>query len=591
MEITVAGRPFTVSGEECLHEALRETGVPLESPCGGRGRCGRCRVRLTGPVPLPTQAERDLLGEAELAAGFRLACQHRAAPGLGVTVVTPGLDLVARRKAALDARRGFGAGFTPFPLVRKVPVSIDPAGLADARGVWERFVAALPAGAVEPGEGPPAPAGLHVLRELAGALRQNEGRVTAVCGQGKVLAVEPGDTSGRAFGIALDLGTTTIAAYLVDLTSGAGLAVASADNPQAVLGADLMSRLGAALRPGGRSRLRQAVVDGVNDLIRRLESIALIKREDIYAAAVVGNTAMHHLFLDLEVEQLAMAPYVPTVTRALTLLPPEAGLDINPAGLVYVLPNIGGFVGADLAGVMLATGLGEPGNPRLVVDLGTNGEVLLGDREGVLACSAPAGPAFEGGAISCGMRATPGAVQAVAVAARGDGPRLSLDVIGGGPPLGVCGSGLVDAAAGLLELGLLERDGRLKNGSVALAGSVRLTQQDIRQLQLAKGAIRAGAEILLAERGIGPGDLEEVLLAGTFGNYVDAGSALAIGLLPPVKAERVKPVGNAAAAGAQLALLSAEARRAVEAGAARVTHVSLAARPDFEGVFLTSLSF
>lgn len=622
--VTFAGRSVEVAAGTPLNRALLEAGLPVESPCGGRGRCGRCRVRLAGPaLPAPSEADRRLLSAAELAEGYRLSCQHTVLPGMRVDLVAAGLApggfVDAARKAGLPSAHP--AAFPLAPLVEKTFVTVSPPAHNDSRGDWERLVQALaaapgPPGTPEQPEGtgePPAAApGLAVLQGLPAVLRQAGHRVTVLRAGGEVLAVEPGDTRGLLCGAAVDIGTSTLAVSLVDLTTGAEVAASSGPNPQAAFGADLMTRLGHAFRPEGRRELRERVAGTVNALLAEACRRGGIPVEAVYAASVVGNTAMHHLFLGLAVEQLGLAPYVPAVTGPLLLAAEEAALNINPRGVVYCLPCIGGFAGADIAAVLLATRLWESDEPVLVIDLGTNGEILLGDRTGVLVCSAPAGPAFEGGAVSRGMRAVAGAIQGVAIE-----EDVRLDVIGGVPPRGICGSGLVDAVAAMLRAGVLDPSGRLRpdrrgglpdavarrfdeSGSSfilawpepgGVAEAVALTQKDVRQLQLAKGAIRAGVEVLLAERGLRPADLGAVLLAGTFGNYIKEESALAIGLLPPVPVERVRPIGNAAMAGARLALLSREARLTLERTVGRVRHVPLATRADFQEIFIAGTAF
>ncbi|MGE5674314.1 MAG: ASKHA domain-containing protein, partial [Mycobacterium leprae] len=353
-------------------------------------------------------------------------------------------------------------------------------------------------------------------------------------------------------------------------------------NPQAVYGADLMSRLSHAL--GGeanRLALQEQVLEAVRQMLARLCRKAGVSPEAVTGATLVGNTAMHHLFLGLPVADLALAPYRPAVL---------AGYEATLPGLppLYALPNVAGFVGADAVGAALAVGLDETAATTLLVDIGTNGEMLLAHRGQIYACSAPAGPAFEGGEISQGMRANPGAIESVTF----DGTRLAVGVIPGAPPRGICGSGLLDAAAALLQSGWMEHTGRLVSGqAVALTEGVNLTQKDIRSLQLAKGAIRSGIDLLLHVAGIEPAQVEAIRLAGAFGNYLRPESALAIGLLPPVPPERVVPVGNSAAAGAKLALLSAAARERAEALAARVQHIDLATHPDFEEIFMVALDF
>ncbi len=653
MAVSFAGRTLLLPAVVPLNRSLFDAGAPVESPCGGRGKCGRCRIRLAGDVrPDPTAADRRWFTTADLGRGFRLACQHLPQPGMAVEAVAAGVAVppaagqagafaaaesaaaqgaaggafvdAARKAGLMEAEASAGAGGFPLePLVEKVTAEVAPPAHEDYRGDWERLSQALP-------EPPAAQPSLDMLRELPGSLRQGGHRVTVVRAGGRVLAVEPGDTSRRLLGVALDIGTSTLAASLVDLATGVELAAASAPNPQAAFGADLMTRLGHAFHHEGRRELQKRVVAALNDLIHGLCRRLDVDPPSVYAASVVGNTAMHHLFLGLDVEPLGLAPYVPAVTGPLTVAAGEVGLAIHPRGAVYCLPCIAGFAGSDIAAVLLATRLWEAGAPVLVIDLGTNGEILLGDSTGILACSAPAGPAFEGGAIAHGMRALPGAIQAVAI-----DDDVRLDVIGGGPALGLCGSGLVDAVAALLNAGVLDPSGRFRpdrrgalppavarrldkggnwfvlawpgepSGSRArdtaalpageAAGAsgtaVTLTQKDVRQLQLAKGAIRAGINVLLTERGIRPEDLAEVLLAGTFGNYVREESALAIGLLPPVPAERVRPIGNATAAGARQALLSRAARETLELVVRRVRHVPLAMRPDFQEVFIESTTF
>lgn len=620
VKVLFGGRQLLLEAGLPLNVALYDAGAPVESPCGGRGKCGRCCVRLDGSVPPPSEADALFLDDDQLARGFRLSCQHAVADDLAVEVLAGIVPVAGRvQNRAYDAERKQGlmaagaGGPDPFPLeplVRKVCVKVAKPVHEDYRGDWERLVLALREAGALASESRPAPV-LEALRALPGVLRRGDFQATVLLDEGdRVLAVEHGDTSRRLFGVAFDIGTTTLGASLVDLTTGAELAFAAAANPQAAFGGDLMSRLGHAFAPEGRRELQSRVLEALNSLIQRLAQKAAADPAEIGAATIVGNTAMHHLFLGLEVEQLGLAPYVPAATGALTFPARQVGLAIQPAATVYMLPCVAGFAGSDLAACLLATRLWESDTPRLVIDLGTNGELLLGDRHGVLACSAPAGPAFEGGAISQGMRATAGAIQSVWPVTGPRGADLAVDVIDNAEPSGLCGSGLVDAVAALLDTSLLDPGGRMRTdpaglppglgqrlttavggAAVRLAGPVVLTQKDVRQLQLAKGAIRSGADVLLAERGIAPDDLAEICLAGTFGNYIREESALAIGLLPPVPAERVRPIGNAAAAGARLALISRVARESLEREVARVRHVPLATRPDYQDVFIEATSF
>nr|PZN71064.1 MAG: (Fe-S)-binding protein [Bacillota bacterium] len=525
--VTAAGRVFLVPAGMPLAQALNQQEPFVETPCGARGQCRKCLVRVLGEAPAPTPADREQLTPAELEQGLRLACQLRVDRDLTVAVVPA---------AALDPRKASLGRLTG-------PVEVDP---------WA-----------------------------------------------------PLRPSGRSLGLALDVGTTGIAGALLDLRTGEELAVHAALNPQAAYGADVMTRLSYAIQgEAQQAELTRAVREAAEALLGRLLRKAGAERGEVVAGTVVGNTAMHHLFLGLPVASLAAAPYTPAVTDGRLC-------DIPGFPPLYALPVVAGFVGADAVAAALAAELDEGDETVLLVDVGTNGEVLLRHAGRLYACSAPAGPAFEGGEISQGMRAGPGAIEAV----RFDGTDLAVTVIpgrtaggglrSGGPAAarGICGSGLLDAAAALLEAGLMDRTGRLRPAgpaahrlveagqAVALAPGVRLTQKDLRAFQLAKGAIRAGIEVLLRAAGIGASALDRVLLAGAFGNYLRRESAVATGLLPPVDPERILPIGNAAAAGAKLALLSRRARERAEALARSVQFVELATHPDFEEVFLEALNY
>jgi len=504
--VQVGGRTLEVAAGTRLSQALHAGEVPVETPCGARGRCRKCQVLVTEGAPPPTLADDEQLSAEELALGYRLSCQLVVQSDLRVAVLPTAAAVVDRAKAAMGRLSG--------------PVAVEP---------WA-----------------------------------------------------PLRASGRSVGFALDVGTTSLAGALLDLRSGEELAADSRPNPQAVHGADLMNRLAHATEGEENAyELQMLVLGAARQMLDRLCSKAGLARENVTQTVVVGNTAMHHLFLGLDVADLAVAPYRPTVLDGY-----EAVLPGLPP--VYALPNIAGFVGADAVAAALAVGLDQPAGNRLLVDIGTNGEILLATGEAVYCCSAPAGPAFEGGEISQGMRAGPGAIEAVSF----DGAGLQVQTVGGAPARGICGSGLLDAVAALRAAGRMDWQGRLAGGAVAatLAPGVAMTQKDVRALQLAKGAIRSGADLLLQVAGLRPADLDEVLLAGAFGNYLRVESALAIGLLPPVPVERVRPVGNAAAAGARLALLSASARNRAERLARVVRPVDLATHPDFEQIFLDALN-
>ena len=649
-----AGIKLDVEPGTHLFDALRKAHVRLYAPCGGRGVCGKCRVAVDGDVSPPSDVELRLLDPKELEAGIRLACQAVLtgdtvvrAPGSPTEAETPVAASEARPTLAPEPDAVLCWGSAPStsggePRVWTRTAEVDLESHDGAPSDWERLVAALSIGDYDGAAAPPA---LQLARRLPAALRgsadaaeaspdagSGRSRVCAVLLDGAVLDVLVRERD--VFGVALDIGTTTVVAYLVNLRTGETVDVAGVLNPQASYGADLISRISLAETPDGLETLRREIVGAVNGLIRRLAGSSGVDADQIYLAGAVGNTCMHHLFLGIPPKRLARYPYNPVVRQCHPLAPAEVGLDaMNERGQFFFLPNIAGFVGSDALAVAVACGMNERSNPAvLAIDLGTNGEIILAARGRVLACSTAAGPAFEGVNISCGMMAAPGAIDAARLIERNGAPEVALHVIGGGPPLGICGSGLVSLVAALRSAGIVDetgafvrKDGRRSGplesrlvdgrgglefllsspepGGLAGPGSdeaqangrgegepaVALIQRNIRELQLAKGAIRAGAEILLQELGISAGEISRVFLAGAFGTYLDKDAAAAIGLLPPAPRASVTSVGNAAGEGAVLAITSRDAYHEALRLAREVEHVALGAHPRFREVFAESM--
>ncbi len=426
-------------------------------------------------------------------------------------------------------------------------------------------------------------------------------------------------TAEHLFGVAVDIGTTTVVAKLIDLADGQCKATAAVENPQIRYGDDVISRIAYAAGQGGLDKLHDTIIDCVNDLIEKLCKASAVDASHIYELTVAGNTTMNHIFLSFPVEQLGQAPYKAYSTKAQDRGADEMGMAINPRGNVHVIESIAGFVGSDITAVAVAVGMDETDRMTLVVDIGTNGEIILGTKDRMYAASCAAGPALEGARIRHGSRAVEGAIEAVFISSD-DGGDIDVDVIGGPPARTICGSGLIDAVAVLLELGLLDETGRFaekqsladrlgapildrlieQDGQPAFVlvhngdnGSPRviLTQKDIRETQLAKAAIRAGIQLLQKKAGIGDEDIEQVLLAGAFGNYIRRQSALAIGLLPNVGVEKVHFVGNAASSGARMILVSSQCRQLAKAIAAGIEYVEIAHEAEFQMVFAESLMF
>lgn len=601
--------PFGVTSEveagQTLLQAAMAAGVEIESVCGGRGTCAKCKVIVTRGVSALTELEARGLTLAEQAAGYRLACQARVLADTEVVVPDE-----SRRARVSILSEGVAAAWPLDPWVERGTVRVPAATLADQLPDWENLSRQWNGAAPRPS--------LEALRALPAALRADEGRVTWWQVDGRLIRVAAGaPDDGRLAGIAFDIGTTTVVGYLLDLAKGETLAVASRLNPQTRYGDDVVSRIDYAGRePAGLATLQGEIVAAMNEIVAETCAAAGLAADEVLAATVVGNTTMHHLFLGISPAALAQSPYVPATRAALTVDAREVGLSIHPDGQVSVLPNIAGWVGADTVGVILATDLHRQDELSLAVDIGTNGEMAMGWRERLLTCSTAAGPAFEGAHLSCGMRAADGAIDWVEM----DGD-VAWRTIGGAAPRGVCGSGLVDLVAAMLRTGVIEPSGMMRTaedlaaaGQPALAArvvrgergrefvlvpaiagaagrAVRVTQRDVRELQLAKGAIRAGIEIMMRELGVGPADVRRVYLAGAFGNYIRPSSALTIGLMPHFPNAEVVPVGNAAGSGARLALLSRAARAEANRILERVEYLELSGRPDFQDAFAEAMLF
>jgi uncharacterized 2Fe-2S/4Fe-4S cluster protein (DUF4445 family) len=589
------GARFTAEGDGTFVELARQVGLVLPSLCGGRGKCAKCRCRPAGPASPSTPLERELLREEELADGVRLACQAHPLGDVEIPLEEEVLEKGGYTEVAV----------TPEPCVRQLYLALPPPAMHDDLADVERL---------RQGLGRQVRVGLEEIRALPVLLRQAAFRVTATlwdhgeAGE-ELLALAPGDARGPCYGIAFDIGTTSVVGYLTDLGTGREAARAARLNGQQPWGADVLSRASHALEtPTGVRDLQEAVVGTLNQIIA--ECCAGIDRRQVYSATVVGNSLMHHLALGITPATIAVSPYLAVTRDPLLLRATELGLAL-PNARVYFLPLIGAYVGADTLAVIMATGIDESEEIRLAVDLGTNGEMALGSRRRLLACSAPAGPAFEGAAISQGMRASAGAIDRV---------RIQDDVrvwtIGDVPPRGICGSGLIDALDQMLRAGLVDPGGRLLprpqvEGRVRpslldrlVAGGdgwafvlsrepyVAVTQADVRQLQLAKGTILCGVRVLMEELGVEAGDIASVALAGAFGNFVDKRSALGIGLLPEeFGAARIQGVGNAAGQGSRMTLLSRSVRRRAEALARRVDYFELSKHPHFEDIFLEAMRF
>ncbi len=601
-----ARRELAIAPGTTILRAAHDAGLDVTATCGGRGRCTSCRVKfVAGAVPPPTIGDELQLGDDQVREGYRLACQ--CAPTEAVTVqVAPPLEEAAFQ--ILGTGGGVAGRVAIASGVDKQLVKVAlPREEHHQTSDLEQLAAAV---GVTPADVAPG-----VLAALPAALRDDPAGVTVTTFAGRVLAVERGDTTSMRFGLAIDVGTTTVVTSLLELSSGEQLATVSSLNPQSVFGGDLMSRIAfAQFNPGNLRKLHTRIVGLLNQHVAEVCRASGVLPKWIYKAVVVGNTCMHHLLLGIDPSWVGLAPYAPVLRHAVTRSARELFLNIAPEARVCLLPIVAGFVGADAVAVALATHIDEGDALRVAVDIGTNGEVLLGSAARLWACSAPAGPAFEGGQIRHGMRGAAGAIDRATV-----DDDLRVHTIGEGDALGICGSGLLDLIAGLLDAGvidwtgLIQVEGRgalpprlrervemrgeerqvvvLRAGEAGAAREIVLTQDDVRQVQLAKGAIASGIAMLQHVAGVPAERLTELMLAGGFGNYLSIASALRVGLIPALPRGRIRYVGNAASLGAQLCLLSEPERARADAVAARIEHVSLAAHPDFEQIFVDCMNF
>jgi uncharacterized 2Fe-2S/4Fe-4S cluster protein (DUF4445 family) len=590
------GRRGQCRPDQSLLEAAQQVGVDLMSVCGGIGICGRCVVQvLAGRVSQPTPAELDSLSQAELDEGYRLACRTYPLGPLTLDVPTESLSTPMRTQVeGLEAEVVLDPPVSSVDLQLQTPSLSRP--LADAETLLRQVnrLAGLDAQIVD----------ITVLKELSTRLREWKWDCTAHVRGREVIAVTP--TRSRALGLAVDLGSTKIAGYLLDLRSGQSLAVRGIMNPQIGYGEDIISRVTYAMKsPGGRDKMQAIVLEALNQLIADMcAEVGAVGRE-ILEAVIVGNTAMHHLLLGLPVRQLALSPFVPALSGDLDIKARDLGLHIAPGAYVYLPPNIAGFVGSDHIAMLLATTRELTHQSVIALDIGTNTEISLITPDGdITSLSCASGPAFEGYHIKDGTRATTGAIERVRITPS----EVHYKTIQDAPPSGICGSGILDVVAQLHLAGVLSDNGRMQVNShprVRQNGDERefvlveadegasrkeivVTQSDVREIQLAKGSIETGIRVLLTESGTSVQDVDQVIIAGAFGTYIDVSNAVAMGMLPDIPLDRFKQVGNAAGIGAKLVLLSTRTRSEARTLRARIRYVELAQYPKFARLFAQS---
>lgn len=580
------GRRGPCPTDQSLLESARQLNVDIVSICGGVGSCGQCKVQvIAGQVTPRTSDEEAELSARELEQGYRLACQ--VYPLSDVKVHVPPESLTAPQRTQVE---GLEVDTAPEPAVRAVEVELTAPTLDSPLPDDVNLLAAV----AQSADLRNPVIDFHLQQALSWQLRDLGWKVSAALrGQEVVAVAAPG---AKWVGLAVDIGTTKIAAYLVELETGKTLAAKGLMNPQISYGEDLVTRIAASGRaPAEAAKLQSLLVEALNQLAADLCAETSLDTAHIVEAVVVGNTAIHHLFLKLPVKQLGLAPYVPATCAPVEIKAREVGLQLAPGAYLYMLPNVAGYVGADHVAMLLATRAAETEKTTLAIDIGTNTEICLNYKGKLTSVSCASGPAFEGAHIKFGMRAAPGAIEHV----RLENDRLEIQTIGAEPPVGVCGSGLLDVVAQLRLNNILDRSGRMgEHPRVRRQGvaefilaerpsqeSITISQKDVRELQLAKAAIRAGIQALVTAEGLTEGDIEQVIVAGAFGTFIDISSAVTIGMLPDLPLERFSQVGNAAGTGARLALVSLSQRAKAAEIAARDGYIELASVPNFQRKF------
>jgi uncharacterized 2Fe-2S/4Fe-4S cluster protein (DUF4445 family) len=595
VDVQPIGKRVEIRTGETLLDAARAGSAGLVSLCGGEGWCGSCLVRIVaGDVGPPTQSEKENLGEEKIKLGFRLACQ--VIPATDIRIDLPPESLSTPQRLQVEGKE-FELDLTPA--VERVELELTSPSLKDLRSDATRVFDALTAAGHQSMQ-----ISYPILQEISEVLREYNWSTQAVVREGELIGLLP--SGSNIFGVAVDVGTTKIALYLVDLQTGDVLGKTGVMNPQIAYGEDVVSRIAYCRNNStGRKELQQVLIDTLNDQIQVLCTEAEIQASQVADMVVVGNTVMHHLITYLPVYQVVLAPYIPAVTEPMAVRARDLGIEIMPGGYIYLLPNIAGYVGADHSAVILSTELGRMKETVLAIDIGTNTEISLVHGGWITSCSCASGPAFEGAHIRHGMRAAPGAIERIVIS-KG---KILTYTIDDQLPVGICGSGILDVVAELRTAEMINEKGAFLEGpdligntdqqtpqlvlvpekKSGIGSDITISRKDINEILLAKAAIRAGQDILLNEAGIQPEDIDHVIIAGAFGTYINIKNAIAIGMFPDIPPDRFQQVGNAAGMGAIQALLSKEKREEIKKVIRDIHYLELTTRDDFQQIFMRSM--
>lgn len=597
------GRKVLVKPGTTVFEASKRAGVGIRSECGGKHSCGKCRVIIedqsimTGVCDLETK----FLTPEELGHGYRLACSSAAGEG-ELTVFIPSETRMGKPRIQVE---GMERLVKLDPAVKRFHLLLSKPTLHDITNDYERLLGAMRHKGFSQLE-----MDHELLRSLPDSLRNAAWDVTVTVWNNKrIISIDEGNSEDVKYGFSVDIGTSKIVGYLVDLVSGNVVSIQSLENPQMVYGEDVISRINYALTDDAAlKKLQATVIEAINNLIHNACKEVGANPDNVFEITVVGNTAMHHFFLGIEPKYLAIAPYVPAVTKPLDVKANSLNIKANPLANVHLLPVVAGFVGSDAVADVIATGICESNKMCLLIDIGTNGEVFVGNREDIVSCSCAAGPAFEGMHIEHGMKARTGAIERVRVDP--ETYEVNYETIDGSKPLGICGSGIVDAIAEMLRCGITSRRGGVNRDidtkrlvkvdndprfviawkhETGIGRDVTVSGKDIQEIQLAKAAIHTGAAILMNEKGLKDDQIDQVYIAGAFGRYINPENAKVIGLIPDVPTERIDFVGNTAISGAKMVLTSNQMRARVEKLSKQIRYVELMTAPDFHREFRDSM--
>jgi uncharacterized 2Fe-2S/4Fe-4S cluster protein (DUF4445 family) len=594
------GKRSTVAEESPLMAAALKGGVDLANICSGKGYCGKCVVEvIEGQLSPLTDWEKKRIPPEKLAKGYRLACQ--ALVRGHVVVRVPDQSRVGRQRLVIMGKE------PPVKLkenVEKVYLELNAPTLHDPRADDERILEALSAKGYRN-----LKIDYRIGKALPKVAREGEWKITVtILGKREIINVQAGDTTKHSFGVAVDIGTTKLAVFIVDLLDGNLIFADGIMNPQIRFGEDVISRLHfAAQGEDNLKEIQRTIVGGINELVNKGVADTGIKKEDLYELVAVGNTAMHHLFAGIESKSLGLCPYPAGLGRPHDVKARDMGLEINPSGNVHLLPNVAGFVGADAIADILASRLHEKKKLTLLMDVGTNTEVMLGNRDQICSCSTASGPAFEGAHIKCGMRAASGAVEKIRI---GPDFEVTYKTIDDEKARGICGSGIIDGVAEMLKSGVVDTSGRMilenhkrirsrnpgkefilifKEETASGKEDIVITQDDVREIQKAKAAMYGGYMTLMRKSRFKKAELSEIVIAGAFGNYIDPESARTLGMIPEMPLDRISFLGNTAGSGARMCLKSLDARSEAWKIAEGVKYIELAVEAIFEEEYINAM--